>query len=91
MRAFACDVCGNLLVFENSVCMACKTEVGFAVPEGRLVALGAAEPFGGGRRVRCASAGLAACNWLVIEPGLCLSCRLTRTRPDDDDAWICHM
>jgi hypothetical protein len=37
----------------------------------------------------CANEHLAACNWLAPEGaanGLCLSCRLTRTRPNDDDA-----
>ena len=36
----------------------------------------------------CANQVLAACNWLATETdanGLCLSCRLTRTRPADDD------
>jgi hypothetical protein len=40
-------------------------------------------------QVRCANLGLAACNWLAEgtdhAPELCLSCRLTRTRPDDSD------
>ena len=36
---------------------------------------------------RCANLELAGCNWLVDAPGeLCGSCRLTRTRPSDDDA-----
>ena len=35
---------------------------------------------------RCANAGIAACNWIPPRPGaLCLSCRLTRTRPADAD------
>jgi hypothetical protein len=35
---------------------------------------------------RCRNRDLAGCNWLVSEPGtLCRSCRLTRTRPADDD------
>jgi hypothetical protein len=36
----------------------------------------------------CANELLAACNWLApgdAANGLCLSCRLTRTRPDDGD------
>ena len=36
---------------------------------------------------RCANLELAGCNWLVDATGeLCASCRLTRTRPADDDA-----
>ena len=38
---------------------------------------------------RCANATLATCNWVVADParsgGLCRCCRLTRTRPADDD------
>ncbi len=35
---------------------------------------------------RCANSVVAACNWVVLEPGeLCASCVLTRTRPNDDD------
>jgi len=35
----------------------------------------------------CANAGVAACNWVVRDPGaLCFSCDLTRTRPNDADA-----
>jgi hypothetical protein len=39
-------------------------------------------------RQRCANAAIASCNWLVeddAESELCRSCRLTRTRPADDD------
>ncbi|CAJ59838.1 MULTISPECIES: zinc-binding metallopeptidase family protein [Frankia] len=36
---------------------------------------------------RCANARLAGCNWLIPVPagGLCVCCRLTRTRPADTD------
>ncbi len=91
MLAFACQVCGQLLSFENDLCLRCSTPQGF-VPEGMdLVALrsGAADGDAPGPGRRCANAQLAACNWLVLdgdpEP-LCRSCRLTRLRPADDDA-----
>jgi len=29
MRAFACDNCGQLLFFENSVCLRCGASLGF--------------------------------------------------------------
>ena len=88
MRAFACNLCGQLLFFENSHCLRCGTSVGL-VPE--LLALQAldahlsasrAEP--GKRYRRCARASLASCNWLVAEDDpreLCLSCRLTSAVP----------
>ncbi len=84
MRSFACPTCAQLVFFDNSVCLRCGTEVGFDPTTLDLV-----EP--GDERVRCANQLLAACNWLVPvdsspTDGLCPSCRLTRTRPDDTDA-----
>ncbi len=82
MRSFHCQVCGQLVFFENTECLNCGTPLGFAPDGDELVPL--AEP---GYR-RCANVGLAGCNWLVAgdDPGdLCESCRLTRTRPYDAD------
>lgn len=89
MRAFACDTCENLLFFENTLCLRCGHQQRFAVPRMRLVAL-AAESGGtlvDGTVVRpCANAQRVGCNWLVDDGGaFCASCRLTRTRPADDD------
>ncbi len=89
MRAFACDNCGQLLFFENSVCLRCGSSIGFLPDELDLVVLGQRPTL----RV-CANQRLAECNWLLTdsdrEPeGLCASCRLTRTRPPDtDDAGL---
>ena len=80
VRSFACDTCGQLVFFENTVCLRCGSDLGFEPGRRELVTLspGAA---------RCANLELAGCNWLVGAPGeLCASCRLTRTRPADDDA-----
>ncbi len=79
MRAFACRNCGQLVFFENDACLNCGTELGFDWQSRELLTLFEARP-------RCANAELAACNWLVDEPGeLCFSCALTRTRPADGD------
>jgi hypothetical protein len=79
MRAFSCEVCGQLLFFENSLCLRCGTPQGFSVAGLAL------EPLGG--RPRCSAAEIAACNWVAEADGsLCASCRLTRTRPNDADA-----
>jgi hypothetical protein len=81
VRSFVCDVCGRLLVFENSVCVHCGTPVGFDVGQRRLVPAPV-----DGSMLRCANADLAGCNWLLPAPGgLCACCALTRTRPSDDD------
>jgi hypothetical protein len=79
MRAFACRNCGQLVFFENDACLNCGTALGFDWPTRELLTLFESRP-------RCANAELAACNWLVEEPGdLCFSCSLTRTRPADGD------
>jgi hypothetical protein len=83
MRSFHCQLCGQLVFFENTECLHCGTPLGFAPDRDELVPL--AEP---GYR-RCTNALLAGCNWIIPghDPnGLCQSCRLTRTRPDDGEA-----
>jgi hypothetical protein len=86
MRAFTCGHCGQLVFFENSLCLRCSSELGF-VPS-RLDVVALTEERAAGLR-RCANVTLAGCNWMLEsgEPGpLCRSCRLTRTRPSDQDA-----
>jgi hypothetical protein len=84
MLSFACGHCGQLVFFENTVCLNCRTPLGFVPERLELVALE-----GDDERAlhRCVNLGLAGCNWMVDEPGrLCRSCELTRTRPNDGDA-----
>jgi hypothetical protein len=82
MRAFACTRCGNRAHFDNVSCAHCGAELGFLWPERELSTVESA----GARSVRCANLALAGCNSLVDAPDtLCPSCRLTRTRPADDD------
>jgi hypothetical protein len=87
VRSFACENCGQLVFFENTLCLRCEAELGFVPSRRELVALSAHGERTGLRR--CANLELAACNW-VLEPGeggpLCRSCVLTRTRPGDEDA-----
>ena len=81
VRAFTCSNCGQLLFFDNSVCLGCGYAVGF-VPE--TLELDVADP----SARRCANLSLAGCNWLIDADdanALCVSCRLTRTRPNDND------
>ncbi len=93
MRSFTCERCGQLLFFENSVCLRCGSPVGFVPSKLDLVVLDEHPEL----KV-CSNQRLAECNWL-IEPGevdsgddypLCFSCRLTRTRPSDMDAEGLH-
>jgi hypothetical protein len=87
MRAFTCGHCGQLVFFENSLCLRCSTPLGFAPWLLDLVARDAEHPDWAGL-VQCSNAGSAHCNWL-LDPGdpgpLCRSCRLTRARPSDRD------
>jgi hypothetical protein len=85
VRAFTCDNCGQLLFFENSLCLRCSARLGFVPSRLDIVELDG--PLGATLR-KCGNAGLAECNWLIedSDPGpLCRSCALTRKRPGDDD------
>jgi hypothetical protein len=85
VRSFTCENCGQLLFFENSLCLRCSSPLGFVYERGQLAVLavpGTAEQ----ELPRCANARLAACNWVPERDGeLCTSCALTRTRPNDAD------
>jgi hypothetical protein len=93
VRTFVCDVCGARVAFENFRCLTCGSALAFSMSAGRVVAVrpgadGRLEyrPGAGPVERACANQELAACNWLAPEgvpSGLCLSCRLTRTRPSD--------
>src|ERR1700753_273971 len=94
MRDFLCPNCGQHLAFENSLCLACGSAVGFSLQDMAFLVLTSGEDSGHAGAVDAqdyqlgATLHLAACNWLVpVRPvrQLCLSCRLTRTRPNDSD------
>jgi hypothetical protein len=90
MRAFRCRVCDTPVFFENSVCTACGTSLGYSREQHEIVPLDEQ-----GRHVDdagsvwhvCRNLGLSGCTWLArSEGGQCSSCDLTRTRPADTDA-----
>ncbi|MBB5221404.1 hypothetical protein HNP73_001325 [Amaricoccus macauensis] len=93
MRLFSCQNCGQLLHFENSVCMRCGSSLGLIPETLELTALAAED--GAWRALAdnglwryCENATLGACNWLVPAGGdavYCPSCRLNRTIPDISD------
>ncbi len=97
MKNFHCDHCGNLVFFENSVCLNCKRKLGYLPDLGFMASLEPAE--GGnlwqspaikakGRSYRlCRNfSEHGVCNWTVPSTDdagpFCPSCRLTRTIPD---------
>lgn len=90
MKAFRCRVCDNALHFENSLCVACKSPLGYSRGERAIVPVDST-----GRYVDatgliwhvCTNLNLSGCTWMSpIEGGECFSCSLTRTRPHDADA-----
>ena len=88
MRAFTCGHCGQLVFFENTLCLRCSTPLGF-VPSTLDLVASTEERVAAGAWRRCANAPVAECNWMLEagDPGpLCRSCRLTRKRPADADA-----
>ncbi len=94
MRDFTCPNCGQRLAFENSVCLNCDSRLGFSLDAMAFLVIAdddAADQAGSVPRSEyqlCANLHLAECNWLVpVAPirKLCVSCALTRTRPNDAD------
>ncbi|MDH3250866.1 MAG: putative zinc-binding peptidase [Acidimicrobiia bacterium] len=95
MNAFICEVCGQLLFFDNSTCLQCGSLLGFDPASLRLRAL---SPDGDVLRPvdrdtatyrYCGNRVAARCNWLVPahDPSaLCASCRLTTVRPNDTES-----
>ncbi len=90
MKIFTCQNCGQLLHFENTVCMRCGMALGFLPDD---LALSALTPEGDGFRALagdgawrlCANASEGACNWLVPAGDtheFCPACDLNHTIPD---------
>lgn len=83
-------MCDNSLYFENSVCVSCGTALAFSREERAIVPLNAEGTYvdlDGLVWHVCANLNVSGCTWLArLEGGLCFSCELTRTRPNDDDA-----
>ncbi len=101
MRLFTCQICGQLLHFENTLCVQCGATLGYLPLRNKLSALDPAgetdedgEPLwrpkaAPGLLARsCENARQGACNWMVPAGGterFCLACRHNRTIPDLSD------
>jgi hypothetical protein len=95
MKTYQCDGCGNLIFFENVICVNCSHPLGFIPGELRLCAL---EPAGnetwrplasavrGQLYRKCANEQQhQICNWMVTAEDknqFCVSCQLTEIIPD---------
>ncbi len=93
VKAFCCRVCDAALYFENSVCVTCGSPLGFSREERAIVPLDDRGRYVDAQGLiwhLCANRDIAGCTWLArIEGGLCSSCGLTRTRPNDrDEGWL---
>lgn len=94
MRDFTCPNCGQRLTFENSICLNCRSKLGFSIDDRALLVIvpGPESEHAGAvdesQYRLCANLHVAECNWLVKKgpvAALCTSCALTRTRPNDVD------
>src|SRR5581483_11135028 len=96
-HSYRCQ-CGRPVYFRNSMCLGCKTPLGYEPELGQVRALCAGPATGTWKLYdqktdaplwrRCGNFDSpAGCNWLTpaAEP-LCISCRLNRTIPKLDDA-----
>ncbi len=91
MKLFRCQVCANIIHFENRTCGRCSHRLGY-VPELEIMtaleplAKGNWEPAGGGGARRfCVNADHDACNWLIragAPDRLCVACAHNHTIPD---------
>jgi hypothetical protein len=91
VKLFKCQICGQILYFENTSCESCGHPLGY-LPEAMTVS--AMEPEGELFRPmaksdftvrRCDNAAYNACNWLVEADGistLCKACRHNHIIPD---------
>ena len=92
MQLFKCLNCGQLLYFENTLCVRCESRLGYLSDDGILFPIRSGETGNWcaatmpGRSFRmCANANLAACNWLIPEEmpeTLCRACQLNCVIPD---------
>jgi hypothetical protein len=95
VKLFACQVCGNVIYFENHTCASCGHRLAYDPVQQLLLAVdadGAAwKPKGlsVASRLLCQNAELNGCNWLVQGTSggsLCAACRHNGTIPDLNDA-----
>ena len=96
MRAFRCQQCGHRVAFEAVVCPTCDSPLGYLSDARQLCVVDALSAplysarggLPGGHYWRCLNFAWG-CNWMVPAASgavWCLSCGLTRGRPDTSDA-----
>lgn len=82
MKRFRCDNCGNVVHFDNDVCLHCNFALGFEPASLDIRAFSEAPPAG---YTRCANAMACGCNWLSpagISSPFCFACSMNQMVPD---------
>lgn len=92
MKVYSCGNCGNLLYFENNICLQCQHAIGFDDKKLYLLTL---KPNNdntysdintpGSSYRYCQNSTHSTCNWLVPSghsSNFCTACELNRTIPD---------
>jgi len=95
MKIYKCDVCGELIYFENSICLNCSSELGYIPGIDRMSSLElqnnhtykALTPSAGGSLYKkCSNYSIEnICNWMLPadeNEDQCISCRLNLHLPD---------
>lgn len=94
MRIFECQVCRQLLYFENTICVTCGHRLGFLSGPAMLTALEQdgdhwrAVADGSATYKFCANTSEQACNWLIPsqdDAQYCEACKFNHTIPDLSD------
>ncbi|MFN3721905.1 MAG: putative zinc-binding metallopeptidase [Paracoccaceae bacterium] len=98
MKIFHCQCCGQILYFENTVCLQCGSTLGYLPEKDRMLAVqadgpvwyalpGAQESPDPGPLRFCRNWERSACNWMYAsdtqgQSGFCLACQHNQTVPD---------
>jgi hypothetical protein len=84
VRAFTCPDCRHLVLFESLECLNSNTLLAFDWERREIVSLA--------RSVACSNRESIGCNGIVAGThGLCFSCALTRTRPQEVDDGLVRL
>lgn len=85
MRRFICPNCRSQVHFDNTQCIGCGLEIGYAPLDDRMVVLNKKSDAHGSVQPSCTNRGVIGCNWLCAPRStedLCLSCQHTTKIPD---------
>ncbi len=85
MRRYFCPQCQSEVYFDNTVCVSCKSSLGYSSSTDSFRALSTLVPLQHGSDNICANHDLISCNWIVEHTEtshFCSSCQHTLVIPD---------